>query len=590
MIRQPIITVLGHVDHGKTSLLDNIRGTSIAVNEAGQITQHIGATEVPISDLKRVCGDLLTKFKLQFTIPGLLFIDTPGHEAFANLRKRGGSIADLAVLVIDINQGMQPQTIEAIEILKAFKVPFVVAATKVDMLAGWKNHSKIFTQNLEKQLVSTKEVFDARFYNLVGKLSEHGFNSELYIRVTNYTDTIAIIPVSAKTGEGMAELLAMITGLSQKFLEGKLEINAKSCAKGSILEIKEEKGMGVTADAVIYDGSLKVDDTILVGGVSEVIETKVKALLKPKPLVEIREAKKQFVRVDEVVAATGVKILANNLANAIAGSTIVSARTKEEIEKSKKDLLSEVKDILVQTDEIGIILKTDTLGSLEAISHMIKSKGIKIQRMDIGSISRKDIMDSKANAEKDPLTTFVLGFNVLIADDLLEFAKQNGVDVLTNKVIYNLLEDYEKLYESKKKAIELKKLEGLSWPAKFRILPGYVFRQSNPAVFGVEVIAGKLRPKVAIMNKEGKSLGDIKTIESEGEKLEELPQGEKAAVSVQGITIGRQVEENDIILTDISEQDFRALKARKELLAQAEINILKEIADIRRKEKETWGM
>ena len=174
-IRQPIITVLGHVDHGKTSVLDYLRGTTLADREAGKITQHIGATEVPLDKIKESCGELLDLFKLEFNIPGLLFIDTPGHEAFSNLRKRGGSIADIAVLVIDINQGIQPQTRESIEILKSFKVPFIIAANKVDLITGWNSKDKIFIKNLKNQAENVTKYFNNNFYKILGNLSEMGF-------------------------------------------------------------------------------------------------------------------------------------------------------------------------------------------------------------------------------------------------------------------------------------------------------------------------------------------------------------------------------------------------------------------------------
>jgi len=589
-IRQPIITVLGHVDHGKTLLLDYIRGTTVAAREAGAITQHIGATEVPLEAIKKVGGKLLEKFKVKFTIPGLLFIDTPGHEAFTNLRKRGGSVADLAVVVIDIMQGIQPQTREAIDILKAFKVPFVVAANKIDLIVNWKIFSKVFIENFEKQAQSTKEHFEERFYKLVGQLSELGFDSDLYTRVEDYTKKVAIVPISARTGEGVAELLALLTGLAQKYLEENLKIEVSGPAKGTILEIKEEKGMGATADAIIYNGTLRLQDTIIIGGLNGIVKTKVRGLLKPLPLVEIREAKKQFESVESVTAATGVKILAPELDKAIAGAPLRSARTPDEIKAAEEEIATELEEIKVETEPLGIVLKTDTLGSLEAVSNMLKEKGIPLQKVEIGTINKKDVLEAIAASQKDPLLGFVLGFNVDADEEAFRLADEKKITIITDKVVYRLLERYEKHVKERKRLIELEKLAGLTWPAKFRVLPGFVFRQSHPAIFGVEVIAGKLRPKVGIMNSEGKELAEIKTIESEGKKIEELKAGEKAAISVEGITIGRQVKEGDILFVAVSEEDFKKLKERKELLSQAEINILKEIAEIKRREKTTWGL
>jgi len=590
IIRQPIITVLGHVDHGKTTLLDYIRGTTLAQREAGKITQHIGATEVPIGALKKVCGGLLEAFNLKFTIPGLLFIDTPGHEAFTNLRKRGGSIADLAILIIDINQGIQPQTKEAIEILKTFKVPFVIAATKIDMLSGWKSQDKLFISNIKRQNDIGKQAYEKKFYKLLGDLSELGFNANIYNQIDNYAKNIAIIPVSGQTGEGIAELLALLTGLSQKFIQNKLEIDVDQPAEGTILEIKNEKGMGTTADVIVYAGSLNKDDTIIIGGMNEVFDTKIRSLLKPKPLSEIRDQKSTFDHVDRVVAASGIKILAPDLDKALAGAPFASARNEEQIEEAKRRILDEIEDVLIETEDEGIILKADTLGSLEAAINLLKAKNIPIKRGDIGNITKQDILEASSNKQGNPELAFVLGFNVKCPETMQKEADKEKVPVICHPVIYKIVEDYEERLEILKKQLELDKLEGITWPGKFRILPQYIFRQSGPAVFGVEVLGGKIKPDKMIMNKDGLVLGTIKSIEDQGKKLTELKQGEQAAISVPGITIGRNAEGGDELYINVSEDSYKKLKEVKNLLVGQEKVVLKEIADIHRKEKEMWGI
>ncbi len=589
MIRQPIITVLGHVDHGKTTLLDYIRGTTLAKREAGKITQHIGATEVPIGTLKKVCGGLLEVFNLKFTIPGLLFIDTPGHEAFTNLRKRGGSIADLAVLIIDINQGIQPQTKEAIQILKTFKVPFIIAATKIDMISGWKTHDKTFLANIKQQTDLARKTYENRFYRLLGSLSELGFNSNIYNEVDNYTKEIAIVPVSGHSGEGVAELLAILTGLSQKFLQDKLDIDINKPAKGTILEIKDEKGMGTTADVIIYEGSLTKEDTIIVGGSNNVFETKIRSLLKPNPLSEIRDKKSNFNHISKVVAASGIKILAPDLDKALAGAPFASGRNETEVNEAKERILGEIEEVLVETDEIGVILKADTLGSIEAAANLLKQKDIPIKRADIGNITKQDILE--ASSQKNTLKAgFVLGFNVKCSDSMLKEAEKEKILVITHPVIYKIVEEYDEKIEILKKKRELEKLAGLTWPGKFRILSQYIFRQSHPAVFGVEVLAGKIKQNTQIMNKDGLVIGYIKSVEDQGKKLAELKQGEQAALSVKGITIGRNAEGNDELYIDVSEQDFKKFKSIKKLLSSSEKVVLMEIAAIHRREKEIWGL
>jgi len=589
-IRQPIITVLGHVDHGKTSVLDFLRGSTLADREAGKITQHIGATEIPLDTIKDVCGDLLDIFKLKFDIPGLLFVDTPGHEAFSNLRKRGGSIADLAVLVIDINQGIQPQTKEAIEILKHFKVPFILAANKVDLIYGWKSESNFFIKNFDKQTENSKKYFNDKFYKILGDLAELGFDSNLYHKVEDHKKMVSIIPVSAKTGEGIAELLAILTGLSQKFLGGKLEIDSNARAKGTILEIKEEQGMGTTADIIIYDGNIKQDDTIIVGGMNETITTKVKALLKPKALSEIRDSKSSFDKLKQVFAATGVKILANDLDKALAGAPILSAESDEEIEAAKKSIQSEIEDVLIQTEDDGIILKADTLGSIEAASNLFSQHEIPIKQARIGNISKRDIVEAESSAEKGSLYAAVLGFNVKIEDDVENYAKENKVEVIINNVIYKVVEDFKEKLEERKRRFELEQLEDLAWPGKIKILPQYIFRKANPAIFGAEVISGKISSGSFLINKSGEKIGQIKSIEDKGKKLKELIKGQESAVSVKKMNIGRNAEGGEEFYTDISEHDFRKLKSKKEFLSSDEKKILKEIAEIKRTKNDTWGI
>ena len=265
MIRSPICTVAGHVDHGKTSVLVKIRGTAIVETEAGRITQAIGASIVPLTTIRKICGPLLERLNIKFTIPGLLFIDTPGHAAFTNLRKRGGNLADIAIVVIDINEGIKPQTTEVIDILKQYKTPFVVALNKIDLISGWQSNKTLLLENVSKQSATIQQLLDKKLYELVGRLSTFGLNSERFDRVDDYTKQIAIIPLSAKTGEGMPELLMVITGLAQKYLEKKLDIDIKRFAKGTILEVKETKGLGITLDVIVYDGTLKRNDLIVIG-------------------------------------------------------------------------------------------------------------------------------------------------------------------------------------------------------------------------------------------------------------------------------------------------------------------------------------
>ena len=582
MIRQPIVAIMGHVDHGKTSMLDKIRGTGIAAREAGGITQAIGASILPLSTVKQICGNLLEQLKLTLTIPGLLFIDTPGHAAFINLRKRGGNLADIAILVVDINEGLMPQTKESIEILKHSKTPFIIAANKIDMIEGWKQKPGTLLQNLSLQGAETQRKFETKLYEVVAQVFELGIQADRFDRVSDYTKTAAVVPVSAKTGEGIPELLMLLTGLAQKYLEQNLKIEETGPAKGTIMEVKEQKGLGTVLDVIIYDGCLKVNDQILVGTLDEPIQAKIKALFEPEPQAEMMEKKAKFKPVKEVVAATGVRIVAPGAETAIAGAPMMSA--VGDVAKAKEELHKEMHEVLIETDQDGIIIKADALGSLEALMTLLREKGIPIRKTGIGPITKKDISDAEAILATDPLHGIIVGFNI----PKPEFP--TSAHVIVNDVIYRLIEDYEAWKIQQQKNIELSKLDVLVRPCKIELLKGYVFRQSNPAICGVEVLAGILKSNTPLMNKEGKEITAAKGIQVEKENVDKLEKGKQAAVSLIDVTIGRQINEGDILYSSIPEEHFKQYKENKEHLSEEEKNLLKEIAEIMRQKNPMWGV
>ena len=587
MLRQLIVTVMGNVDSGKTQLLDTIRNTAIVESEPGKITQCIGCSHIPLDTIKKICGDLLLKSKMDIRIPGFVIIDTPGHAAFTNLRRRGGNLADIAVVVIDINDGVKPQTMECIDILKQYKTPFVIALNKIDLLPGWSSNSKaLLLENIQKQNGQAMLLIEKKLYEIVGRLSELGFNSERFDRVEDYTKQIAIIPTSAKTAEGLPELLMVMAGLSQKFLEQALKVDVKGYAKGTVLEVKEEKGLGTTIDVILYDGTLKQNDTIVIGSLNYPIATTVKALLEPYPLSEMRDKKAKFKLVKKVTAAIGVKISAPGLNEVVAGMPLRSC-LPDDAEKVKGEIKKEIEEVIVETDRQGIVIKADSLGSLEALTKLLKEKNIEIKKASIGNISKKDISDAESGYDKDPLHSVVLGFNAGINPD----AKvPDNVKVFSSNIIYKLIEDFEKWQQDEQKRIEAGELEYLRRPCKIRILKGYVFRQSNPAVAGVEVLAGTLKAGIPLMKKDGLPVTEAKSMQQEQETIEKAEKGKQIAVSMPDVTIGRQIHEDDILYSVIPEEHFRKYKEFKKLLSQDEIEVLKEIAEIMRNKNPMWGI
>jgi translation initiation factor 5B len=584
-LRTPIVVVMGHVDHGKTTLLDKIRGTAVAKGEAGLITQHIGATEVPLDVVQDFCG---SHFGKEIEIPGLLFIDTPGHHAFTSMRSRGGSLADLAVLIVDVNEGFQPQTIESLSILKRFKTPFVVAANKMDRIGGWHTTTNApFAKSLKVQSERVSEILDTRLYELVGELYKYGFDADRYDRITDFTRTVGIVPISAITGEGVPDLLMILVGLAQRFLKDNLQLTATGPGVGTILEVKEEKGLGTTLDVILYNGEFFAGDTGIVGTSREPLVTKIRALLKPKPLAEIR-SEERFLPVKHVSAASGVKVSAPKLDNALAGSTIRVVSNPDEVEALSLELKSELDAVRIDTENEGLIIKSDTIGSLEALVGELKARDIHIHYADVGPISRRDVI--RAAAINDPLLSAILGFNVDILPDALNEIQKTNVPVFSSDIIYTIIESYERWVEDQKNKMEQERLEAVIRPGAVRILPDCVFRQSKPAVVGVQVIGGIVRTQVNLMREDGANVGVIKGIQAHNENQGSATVGQEVAISIDGPTVGRQIHEGDILYVNIPEKHARIVELElKPKLAEDEREVLENFLEIKRKKDPFWG-
>ncbi len=589
-IRQPIVSVLAHVDHGKTTLLDYLRGSierGVQAREAGGITQHIGATEVPIDQIKRVCGPLASQYKIDPPFSGLLFIDTPGHEAFNLLRERGGSLADIAIVVIDVNEGVKPQTVEVFEILKRHKTPFVIAANKIDRISGWvSTPGACFAETIKKQPPRVREELDTKIYTLVGEIAKHGFQSDRFDRVSDFTRQVCIIPISALTGEGVPELLAILTGLAQRYLQDKLEIDPTGPGKGSILEVKNVKGLGLTIDVILYDGMMKQGDTLLIGHPDGTIKTTIRALLKTKPLREIR-MEKRFENVPEVVAASGIKISAPDLEKAIPGMPVIALRPGTPPEEYEKELQKEVESFEIDTDEEGVGVRADTIGSLEALTKSLKREGVPIRIAKIGHPAKKDIVQLSTVPEEYRV---LFAFNVPVPEDVEQEAKNAGVKIIRSQVIYHLFEEYEKYLEELREKKKREVLEGLVRPARITLLRGYVFRKSNPFIGGFEINDGVLVVGSPIMRSDGRIIGRVMAIENRGERVPMAEKGQQVAVSIDKAVFGRNIRENESYYTAPSKEHYKTMVKNKELLTDHELRVLEEIREIMKKQDPLWDI
>ena len=584
-IRSPIVSVLGHVDHGKSSILDAVRGTNIVAGEAGAITQAIGASVIGIDTIRKRLGNLIKTLNMKISLPGLLFIDTPGHAAFTSLRKRGGNISDIAIVVLDINEGLKPQTIEAIEILRASKTPFVIAANKVDLIPGFYKKGTNFLGSFGEQREEVRQTIETKIYELVGILHEKfGLDSERYDRVSDYTKQVAIVPCSAKEHIGLEEILMVITGLAQKYLEQNLSLNVEGPGKGIVLEVKEDKGLGKTLDVILYDGSLKTGEQIIIGTMNEPVVAKIRALFMPDDMKDMRDKKSKFKSVKEVFAATGVKISSPDINdNIIAGMPISGVRASS-VEDVKTNIMNQINEVAFDTDKDGLVVKADTLGSLEALLQLLKEKNIPVRKASIGNISKKDILDAESNIEKNPLHSVVLGFNIRDENST------DNVKVIVKDIIYALIDDYELWVKEKEESLEAKQLENLPHPSKIEVLNDCIFRQSNPCIAGVEVLGGTAQPGMKIMNQKGERVGEVKTFEMDKKNLSNVEMGLQVAAQMPGVTAGRQIHEGEVYYSDLSEDDFRKLKSLSKFLKPDEKGVLKEIVSIKREKNPVWGV
>ncbi|ELY99282.1 translation initiation factor IF-2 [Natrialba asiatica] len=587
-LRTPIVAVLGHVDHGKTSLLDKIRGSAVIEGEAGAITQHIGATAVPLDVISSIAGDLVDPD--DFDLPGLLFIDTPGHHSFTTLRSRGGALADIAILVVDVNDGFQPQTLEALDILKRSETPFIVAANKIDTVPGWNaTEDSPINATYEAQTDRVSSRLDESLYEIIGNLSDEGFSADLYWRVQNFQRNVGVVPVSAMTGEGVPDLLTVMMGLSQRYMKEEMEIDVTGPGVGTVLEVKEEKGFGTTIDTVLYDGTIRADDQLVVGGMNEPIVTDVRALLQPRPLAEIR-TESRFEKVDEISAASGIKIAAPELEDAMAGAPVRVVRDRE-LDEVIQEVEAELADIAVDTAEEGVVVKADTLGSLEAMADALDEAEVPIVRAEVGDVAPRDV--SVASTADDPKQQAILGFNVETLSDADQRAETEDVTIFTDEVIYQLIDEYEEHVDELERAQQDTILDNIVRPARFRILPDHTFRQNDPAVVGVEVNSGTVQNNTNIVKFDGSEperVGQVKGIQEQGEDVDEARAGNRVSVAIDGPTVGRQIEEDDELWAEIPEKHAKILE--QELASEIpgdELEALNMYLDKQRSRDPFWG-
>ena len=600
-MRQPIVAVLGHVDSGKTSLLDSIRGTGVQGREAGGMTQHIGASFLPQETIRERCGPLYGRLASSpgAQVPGVLVIDTPGHEVFTNLRARGGSAADIAVLVVDAARGIQPQTTESLGILRSRKVPFVVALNKIDQVSGWrggegKDAARLASDAVGAQDESVRKDLDQKLYDVVASLSVLGYKSESYDRVKDFAREVCIVPTSARAGTGVPELLAVLVGLTQQYLAARLDQDAKAEPRGIVLEVNDEVGIGPSANVILADGSLSMGDTVVAAKRDGTAAARPKAILLPKPLDEMRDPRDRFRPVESVDAAAGVKIASPDLAGVLPGSTMLvapaGASGAAEIDRLRGRIEAEMRSVFVETESDGVTVRCDTIGSLEAVVSMLSERKIAVARADIGPVTRRDVIGARAVKENDRHLGVVLAFNVRVLPDAAAEAEESSVRVFSDRVIYSLVDSYSEWARQDALNEEDSVFAEITPVAKFTFLKGFVFRNNDPAVFGVRIDAGRLVQKAQFINDAGRRIGRVHQLQEDKKTVPAARRGAEVACSVHGVTVGRQVSEEDVFYTLPTSAEAKSLLGRfAGRLDEAEAAALARVVELQRDRDPAYG-
>ena len=584
--------IVGDVVVHNTSLLDKIRGTAVQLREAGGITQHIGASLFPRDTLYAMAGDLLKRFNFEIKVPGLLVIDTPGHEVFTNLRRRGGSASDIAILVVDVRRGFEPQTHESIQILMDRRVPFLVAANKIDLLHGWRPQNTFsFLESIRRQSEEVKYQLEEKLSYIVSALNTYGFDADRFDRVRNFRKTVAIVPVSAKTGEGIQELITILIGLVQRFMLDRLKIDPEAPGYAVVLEVSEEPGLGKVLKCIHVDGVIRVGDTVVGVGSEGLLKGHVRAILMPAPLDEIRDPRRKFRSIEESIPAAGIIINAPGLEEVYAGSTLYSLSREEDIEEYGRRLLQEVEAIKVDTDDVGVVVKADTLGSLEAMINYMRRRGIPIRKADIGVVSKRDVTEADVVRERDEDKGAILAFNVDITPDARELAESKRIPIFMGNILYRVVDDYLAWVAESAERRRRREFEALIKPGKFQVLEGYIFRRSKPAIFGIRVLGGVVRQKYPVINsRNGKKVGVIHQIQDRGKNIDSATKDMEVAISIREAVVGRDIDENDILYIDVPEEHARRLlRDFSDMLKGDELEVLKEYIEFRRRSNPAWA-
>ena len=487
--RPPVITIMGHVDHGKTTLLDTIRKTNVVAGEAGGITQHIGAYQIIYKDKP------------------ITFIDTPGHAAFTEMRARGASITDIVIIIVAADDGVMPQTKEAIDHAKAAGVPIVVAVNKIDKPDA--NPDRVLTE-----------------------MSQNGVTPDIW-----GGDTL-FVNISAKTGQGIDELLDNLLLIAEM---QELKANPNRYASGTVIESRVDKSLGVVSTVLIQNGTLRLGDAVVVGNYAGKIRTlkndKGENLVEASPSMPV-----SITGISESPSA-GDKFMAfenEKKARAISEERKLAAKKRNNGGNTSVSLDDLFNRIEAGEKEINVVLKADVKGSEEAVKNSLTKldvEGIRVNviRSGIGAISESDVVLAAASK------AIVIGFNVRPNNKIYEYAKEKGVDIRLYNIIYKVVEEMEAAMKGKLEPIYEEKVLGQAEVRK-------LFKFSKVGtIAGSYIISGIVRRDAkARVIRDGVVIydGNINSIAREKDQVKEVKQGIECGITIENYN---DIKEGDII-------------------------------------------
>jgi translation initiation factor 5B len=575
-LRCPIVVIMGHVDTGKTKLLDKIRKTNVQEGEAGGITQQIGATYFEKKTLETQTSRLNSTESVEIKIPGMLVIDTPGHESFTNLRSRGSSLCDIAILVVDLMHGLEQQTIESLNMLVQRQVPFVVALNKVDRCYGWKTHKDApIREALKDQAEGTLSEFRSRALEAKVQLQEKGVNSNIYWEMGDddwrNSDFIPLVPTSAITGEGVQDILLLLCQMAQVRLTEQLMWHAN--LQCTVLEVKQIDGLGMTVDVLVVNGYLREGDKAVFCTLDGPIVTEIRGLLTPPPSREMR-IKSEYIHHKEVKGALGVKVIGNNLEKVMAGTPVMIVGPEDTEEDIKAEVMSDLTKLQdkLSTDKVGVLVQASTLGALEALLQFLREETkppIPVSAIGIGKINKRDVTRiSIMNEKGHPEFATILAFDVEIEREAREYAVEMNVRIMTADIIYHLFDQFTRFMDELNERRRQEASAVAVFPAIIKILPQHIFNQKDPIIVGCEVVEGilKVGTPLCVPALGGLHVGKVQSIESNGREQQTAKKGMSIAVKIVNesnptITYGRQFDATNMLYSTLTRASIDALKA-----------------------------